>query len=401
MRILFCTLLLIAPGLHSGAQDTKKGTAAYYFEKGEQSLEKKEYISAHAHFNECLRLDPHFVEAYRLRGIVREHLGEKAKALTDYNVYVSLKPKDAEGLFSRAVLRFESNQFLLARQDFVQLLSMPPGETNMVFFSQEKYDPGSSKVFTAQSGSRDYLFNYLGVIETKLERYKQAIVWLDSAIKLAPNVSNYWVNRGQAKQQLKNSAGAAADYEQALILDPENSLALHNLATLKSEAGENTASNQLLTEAIEKNKGLPYPIAERAFQRFQRNDLKGALEDYNELIRLEPDDENYVNRALVKERMKDTQGAMSDFSKAILINDKNEKAWLGHGNVMMKGRRWKEAIEDYSVAIKIDPKYALAYYNRAIAYQGSGALAEGCLDLRMAEELSLKVDPKMKGKICR
>ena len=334
MRIfgLLLCLLIFTPRC-GFSQETKKHSAAYYYEKGEESLAKKEYISAHAHLNECLRLDPRLADAYRLRGIVREHLGENAKALTDYNVYVSLKPTDTEALFSRAVLRFESKQYLLARQDFLLLLKLPPGETNTVYFSQEKYGTGDTRVFTAQNGAKDHIYNYLGLVETKLERFRVAVAWLDSAIKVAPNTASYWINRGKAKEQLLDKAGAAADFEQALALDPENSLALHNLAIVKASKGDSEASDKLLSEAIEKNKGMPYPLAERAFQRFQRNDLKGALQDYNELIRLEPkDDESYVNRGLVKERMNDLEGALDDFGKAILLNDKNEKGWLEHGN---------------------------------------------------------------------
>ncbi|HRI80285.1 MAG TPA: hypothetical protein PLR06_12195 [Cyclobacteriaceae bacterium] len=84
--------LLVATAMT--AQDKKKLTAEEYFLKGEVSLEKREYFSAQAHFNECLRIDPHYAEAYRLRGITREHLGERAKALTDYNIYVDLKPNN-------------------------------------------------------------------------------------------------------------------------------------------------------------------------------------------------------------------------------------------------------------------------------------------------------------------
>ncbi len=400
MRKLGIVLILFV-WVAAAAQDTKPHTAAYYYEKGEEAMAKKEYIKAHAHLNECLRLDPRFAEAYRLRGMVREHLGETAKALTDYNVYVSLKPTDTEALFSRAVLRFESKQYLPARQDFLLLLKMPSGETNTVYFSQEKYGGGTSKVFTSQTGGRDHIFNYLGLIETKLERFHIAVAWLDSAVKLSPNNANYYINRGKAKEHLLDQHGAIADFEQALKIEPDNSLAIHNLAIMKSTSGDTEASNRLLTEAIEKNKNMPYPLSERAFQRFQRNDLKGALEDYDEVIRLEPrDDETYVNRGLVKERMKDGDGAMEDYSKAITINDKNEKAWLGHGNMMSKAGRWKEAIEDYTQAIGLDAQYALAYYNRAIAYQSTGNLKAACPDLRKAEQLHLKVDEKVKEKVC-
>ena len=403
MRKISLVLILLIPfSLKISGQEKKKPTAASYFEKGEKSLEKKEYITAQAHFTECLRLDPYFAEAYRTRAIVREHLGEKAKALTDYNIYIDLKPNDAEAIFSRAVLRFEAGQYLPARQDFLQLLTMPAGETNTVYFSQEKYKDAEAKIFTAQGTGKDYIYNYLGLIEIKIKRYDKAIPWLDSAIKLAPDNGSYWINRGTARMGNVEKGAAAADFEQALKLEPDNSLALHNLATLKAAAGESDSSEKLLSEAIEKNKNMPYPRAERAYQRFQKNDLNGALEDYNEVIKLEPkDEENYINRGLVKEKMKDHPGALKDFSMAIELNEKNEKAWLSRGNIMSKLNRQKEAIEDYTVAIALQPNYSLAYYNRAIACQSAGMMKEACTNLKTAEKLGIKVDLKIKEKICK
>jgi len=388
--------------LGGSAFGQEKKTAAYYFDKGEQSMEKKEYISAQAHFNECLRLDPYFAEAYRLRGIVREHLGETAKALTDFNVYVDLKPTNGEALFNRALLRFEAGQYLPARQDFLKVLTLPPGETNTVYYSQEKFNEGNARIFTTQGNSRDYIYNYLGLCETKLKRYGKAIDWLDSAIRIAPTNSVYWINRGIAKNHFSDEKGAVADFEQALLLDPDNSLALHNLATLKNTGKSAENVEKLLSEAIEKNKNLPYPRAERAFQRMQKNDFTGALEDYDEVIRLDPtDDENYLNRGLVKEKLNDLKGAEHDFAKSIELNSKNEKAWLSHGNILLKSGKWAEAVEDYSTAIHLRSDYKLAYYNRGIANLHAGQTQAACSDLKNAEKFGIVIEAGIKQKACR
>jgi tetratricopeptide (TPR) repeat protein len=191
-----------------------------------------------------------------------------------------------------------------------------------------------------------------------------------------------------------------ADLEQALVLDPNNSLALHNLAIMTKSSGAEGAEN-LLTEAIEKNQNLPYPRAERAYQRLQKNDYAGALEDYNEVIRLDPnEDENYLNRGLVKEKLDDLKGAALDFAKAIELNAKNEKAWLCHGNTLLKSGKWAEAIEDYSTAIHLRPDYKLAYYNRAIANLNAGQLPAACSDLKNAEKFGIVVEQRVRKKAC-
>jgi len=400
MRNLFVfgLLALIFTPVH--AQDKK--TPGYYFERGEQSMAKKEYISAQAHFTECIRLDPYFAEAYRLRGMVREQLGEKAKALTDFNVYVDLKPDNAEVLFERALLRFEAQQWIPARQDFLKLLTLSPGETNIVRYSQEKYNEGSVRITTRHSDAKDYIYNYLGLCESNIRRFTQALAWMDSAVKVAPDNPLYLINRSQVRSKASDNRGALADLQKALELDPENGLALHNLALLKQSGGDTEASEKLLTDAISKNERLPYPRAQRAYQRLEKNDLKGALEDYDEVIRLDPlDAENFVNRGIVKEKMHDLAGAATDFSKAIELDSKNPKAWLGHGNVQSKLARWKEAIADYSTALHLSPDYSLALYNRGIARTNAGLYKEACEDITAAAKSGVKVDAAIRLKACK
>jgi len=386
---------------HPVLQAQEKKTPEYYFEKGEGALSKEQYITAQAHFTECLRLNTRFAEAYRLRAVAREYLNEREKALNDYNIYLDLVPGDAEALFSRAMLRFESDQYLLAHKDFLTLLTLPKGDTKTIFFGQEKFNNSNLKIFTAHSSKNDYIYNYLGLTDIKLKRYDAALGWLDSAIKIEPANPTYRINHGLAKLEKKDSNGALIDFKEALRLDPESSLAIHNIAIIKSNSGEINASEQLLSEAIDKNKNMPYPYAARAYHRFLKNDLTGALADYDEVIKIEPSTENYVSRGLVKEKQKDLKSAATDFAKAIELDDKNLKAWVSHGNIMSRLEKWQDAIDDYTVAISHNSRYALAYYNRAIANQSSGKLTSACSDLKMAEKLGIKLDVRVSDKICK
>lgn len=411
LRIIKYRVLLLVPALLLASTPTRaqvaavsnQAKAAELFDKGEKALANKEYFKAQAHYTEAIRLDPRYAEAYRSRAIAREYLGENAKALTDFNIYVDLRPEDSEALFNRAVLRFEAKQYLPARQDFLKLLTMPPSkETSTVYYSQEKSGSGETKISTAQSGRRDHLFNYLGQIETQLKRYPNAITYLDSAIRLSPTSAGYYVNRGIARLERGDKPGAAEDYETALRLDPDNSLALHNLAALKSLAGDSQSAEKLLSESIEKNEKLPYPRAERGYQRLQSGDYKGALEDYNDVVRLEPNEpDNYINRGLVKEKLKDYAGALADYSHALKLDEKNPKAWVCRGNVVSKLGNWKEALEDYGVALTLDSQYALAYFNRGIAYQNSGNNSAACQDLKKAQQLGVKEAGPTVAKLCK
>jgi tetratricopeptide (TPR) repeat protein len=129
-------LLLVGMTLNLFAQtETRPRNSSHYYEKGEEALRSKSYKTALAHFNECLRLSPYFMDAYYSRAMAREGLGDKQGALTDYNIYLESKPEDKEALFSRAVSRYDYGQWAVAKEDFLKLLSLPEGgETNTVYF---------------------------------------------------------------------------------------------------------------------------------------------------------------------------------------------------------------------------------------------------------------------------
>ncbi len=57
------------------------------------------------------------------------------------------------------------------------------------------------------------------------------------------------------------------------------------------------------------------------------------------------------------------------------------------GNTKYDLKDYKGAIQDYTKAIELNPKYADAYYNRGIAKIELGQKDNGCLDFSKAGEL--------------
>ena len=396
MALILISLLMI-PGWSAGQ---RKKNASYYYYEGEQALEENKYTLALAHYNECLRLDPYFMEAYHSRAAAKEGLGDIKGALTDYSIYVDSKPRQTDALFSRAVLRYKLGQYLLAREDFTLLLKLPPGETNKIIFRQDA--GGTDKIFTQQGSNHADIFNYLGLIETKLKNYKLAFVYLDSALKLDPREPHYYVNRGIIKEHVIDTAGAIADYQRALLIDPSDGLAIHNMAVIKRSRGEQNESEKLLDDAIVQSPSLPYPYAARAYYRLNNKNFKGALEDYDQVLLLDKmDEESWLYRGMVKEKLKDDDGAFVDYTEAITLKNDYARAWLTRGNLLNKLNRQKDAVEDYSVAITWYPEYGLAFYNRAIARQKLGELSEACKDLDQAEKLNVKIQAGLKEKVCK
>ena len=106
-----------------------------------------------------------------------------------------------------------------------------------------------------------------------------------------------------------------------------------------------------------------------ANQKYERKDYQGALADYNQAIKLNPDDADaYNNRGLIKhENLPDYQGALADYNQAIKLksNDAtfyNNRGLLNHEKL----QDYRGALADYDQAIKLNPNDADTYNNRGL-----------------------------------
>lgn len=381
-----------------GQEKPKK--AFEYYEAAEAAYNGDQYKKALVVLDECLKQYPGYFEAYALRGSVKEILKDNDGALTDYSIYLEQFPQHLPILLSRAVLRYKIGSYDQAKEDFYTLLKMNPTETNTVFYRQNASVGDRNPVMTAESGHKSHIYNYFGLTESKQKNHERAIAYYDSALALNPTEPDYFVNRGLSKEAL-NDTTAAADYEQALKLNYRHTLARHNLQALKAKKGETTTFEDRLTETIQGDSTMLYPYLERAIQRFEGGYYEGAVEDYSSALEIDPRDaEIWLGRGLAREKLKDYDGAFSDYTKAIDLKEDFFKAWINRGNVLFKLDRYKDAIDDFNVALIYQPNYAAAVYNRAMAKVKMKDKPGACEDLKLAEQMGMEVQGKVKSKVC-
>jgi tetratricopeptide (TPR) repeat protein len=373
-------------------------------EDAEAVYNEGKYKKALELLDQCLKANPGLIEAYALRGTVKEQLKDLDGALTDYSIYLEQFPDHREVLFNRAVLRYKKQFYDQAKEDFVRLLALPAsGETSAIFYKQSMSvdDKNPMMTMTAQQTQhRAHLFNYLGLTEAKLKHAAQAKTYFDSAISQFAKEPDYFVNRGLIKEQL-NDTTALADYQQALKLNPYHTLAHHNLNALSAKRTQAMSQEDRLNQTIEADSTMLYPYLERAQQRYESKYYQGAIDDYDKALEIDSRNvEIWLGRGLAREKLKDYKGAFSDYTKAIEIKEGFAKAWVNRGNVLHKLERYEEAIEDYTVALVYEPDYALAFYNRAMARVKLKKNDDACADLNRAEALGMKVEGKVKVKTC-
>ena len=97
--------------------------------------------------------------------------------------------------------------------------------------------------------------------------------------------------------------------------------------------------------------------------------MERAIEDYNEGIRLEPENAlSYNSRWVVDSILGRHEEAIKDFEQGIRFNSQFAQAYNNSGFSYNHLGQPQKAIEQLDEAIRLDPEFAQAYTNRAVAH---------------------------------
>ena len=230
---------------------------------------------------------------------------------------------------------------------------------------------------------------YQGLAKQKEGKHKEAIKDYDQAIKLNPDLTEAYNNRGNAKSRLKQYPEAIKDYDQAIKLNPDLAEAYNNRGIAKSDLKQYQEAIKDHDQAIKLNPEYAEAYNNRGNAKSGLEQYQEAIMDYDQAIKLNPDlAEAYYNRGIAKSGLEQYQEAIMDHDQAIKLNPKYAKAYNNRGVAKSGLEQYQEAIMDHDQAIKLNPKYAKAYNNRGVAKSGLKQYQEAIMDYDQAIKLN-------------
>lgn len=196
-----------------------------------------------------------------------------------------------------------------------------------------------------ESPKSAYIKGQIGFAYLFLEKYDRAKVFFTDAIKLDPQIADYYNARGLADAYLGNVNDAISEFTKAIDIDSKFAQAYLNRGSAYSSIGDtdNAIEDLKVAESLDnKNPEISYQLG-RLYSI--KNDYKSSIRHY---------------KIAIKKGIKSTQALMS------------------LALVYFKSSNYESAIKTYTEILKENPKNTDALNNRAVSYDklGNTKLAE-------------------------
>jgi len=409
-KVTCLTGLFICIWFYSSAQDStmtriKRSTLSKeHYEKGVSFFNQNAYESAIVEFQKSTTLDPFNHLAYYFNGLSFERLDDLQKALYNYNLSLAAKEDFNEALFSRAMVYYKLTKFEMAINDLEILLTLPPGETQSIYFRGIHYGAGDEntgfdQIISMNKKDAD-TYNYLGLCYYHLGRYNESSEYFIKAIEQNPEDDNIHVNAGLNYMAHGKMDSARIQFMRSLEINPHNDIAAFNLSLLQPDSTANQINQ--LDKLIENNQDFPMAYAQRAYQQYLAGNYPEAIDDYSKAIELDPGNpEYYLERGMIFEKIEALDKAVSDFEAALRYDDANFQIWYNLANAHFLMENYLSSVEAYSRAIDLESGKPELYYNRAIAHFYIKEMDKACEDMNKAKVLGMTSTNRFLSKYCQ
>lgn len=401
-----------------------------YFNRGLLRYEVKDMEKAEEDMSKVINLNPDNIHAYFNRGLMRLETGKNKEALEDFRFIEKKYPRFypiyyamAEAERNMGNLR-EAASLIHHGEDLVEKYVENPeknpldrpaiaaAESHSVNHSGEYEDESEEEVMErfnrlvtiSQVAENNLAYNekIKGRVQDRdvnVEPEPSYAMSLSSPPQTLKSLSNYFrdldaLNRQRlVNQQFYLTPGLESSTYRGMMNElfelsefmsknpgdrPVDKLLSGVLQTMLKNYPAALAS---LDDAITMNPNFTVAYMARGYARYAN-----ALSELKLSLSEKENDNSYLERRAYTSLL---QEAISDFDRVLSLNPRVVYAWFNKGNIYYEARDFTSAMQCYSEAIKIDPDFGEAYFNRGLAYLNSGNKSQAFSDLSKAGELGV------------
>ncbi len=421
--LVLCSSVMLA--------DNIKRPDSYNYSRGVEAINNNNAEEALDYLNKEINEHPDNGYAFAWIALVRNYNEEFGRALTAANVAVKKIPsKDKEykafAYGTRAQVYLNLEDTIQALKDYSQAINIVPDDDRFynqkaqVYYEQGKYDLADKDYLKMISLKEGDVMGYMGIGRNAnaQKRYEDAIKQFDYVVKLEPNYSSAYSFRAESYIGLKKYNEAIDDVISALGIDRDRK-AFYELQELADSAFEQTVAKLNVQKIKEPNEqswdydlGIVYERAakyNKAIAYYKESlekesniitasrisscyddlgDYDKALEYCNQAIALDSVKANYLyEKANILDNAGRTQEAIKTMSDYIANTPDEPAGYYQRGWFKDHSGDIEGALEDYTMAITLQPNVAYAYLNRGVLYRLKGENAKAESDFKQVVRL--------------
>lgn len=393
---------------YEAAVNVKDDYSSAWVDWGRMLTDLRRYDEALVKLRKAVEVAPDDVYAYSFLGWVYQLKKDMREAIRSYEKAVELDDRDANSQTNLGLALIDVRRYKEAEDRFQKAIELEPGLTggyhNLAFLYERlgRYEEARKKW-------KDALDAYLKIEEIKRTRSDysfigqiQAAVFqnfeagrdaIEAGLKLFPEGVDLLVPLVEINLELKEKYSyetpgdleaiglahwRAWDAYQKLrstlkdrLAGDESASDLALLGRLQKAMGENAEAEKSLDAAIKLDPSMADALNDRAVIKAGREDFKGAIQDFEAAVNLEPHDLGYVsNLAEAYRKAKRFDEAEKTYQRILGIAPSHMDSLIGlgetyaaMGDAAKEGSHaadaemmYQQAIENYSKAIEFEEK---------------------------------------------
>ena len=191
-------------------------------------------------FLEIIKKSPNYIDAYNYKGVCSQYLLKDNEAQECFKkaIQINTSPNDASSYFSKALSFYGLKNFKDSILYFDKAIELDPtlveaynlkGTALIYLIKREEANQLFNKSLHYNLSPNDSISFYnKGFSLWRLEKYEEAIEYLDSAINLDNNFTEAYNYKGNALKFLGRYQEAIESYNKSIELNPSFTLAINN-----------------------------------------------------------------------------------------------------------------------------------------------------------------------------
>lgn len=240
-----------------------------------------------------------------------------------------------------------------------------------------------------------------GIHFASIGKFKEAVQAFNESLKREPEHSDTWFYRAKAKADMKDYAGAEADYKKAISLRNDVAAYYYYRGEMLANQKKYDAALADFEQTILLEPTYTEAINYKGVMLANKGNHEGALSFYDQAIEKRPDYAlAFYNKATSLAALERFTEAEADFSSAIRLQTDYNEAYINRGNVRFMLGKYAEAIADYSKALEQMGTNGDIYYNRAFSYLRLKENEKACTDWVKAKQLGHPTAGEMLKQYC-